>query len=241
MKVIILCGGKGIRAFPFSEYMPKPMMPVGGAPILRQIIRLFVAQGFTDFVLAAGHRKSVLDDYFDGKDIGARVEIVDTGEAADTAERIYACRDIVGDRFLATYGDGLSDLALGDLVRFHESHPGLATMTCVPLYSQYGVVEFDMSGRIEKLREKPHLKDRWINAGFMVFDKEVFEHWDGRNLESEVLPRLVEDQLLFAYRHIGFFKSLDSYKDQQEFEELIAGQRLPWLHYDADAEKAARG
>ena len=229
MKVLILCGGKGIRAFPFSEYMPKPMMPVGGAPILRQIIRLFVESGFTEFVLAAGHRKRVIDDYFEGKEIGATIEVVDTGENADTGERVMACRDKLGDRFMVTYGDGLSDVPLADLVKFHDGHPGLVTMTCVPLYSQYGVVDIGAAGRVEQIREKPYLKNQWINAGFFVFDKAVFDHWEGRNLESHVLPRLVQMNQLHAFRHEGFFKSLDSYKDQQEFEELIAGQRLPWL------------
>ena len=237
MKVVILCGGKGIRAFPFSEYMPKPMMPVGGAPILRQIIRLFIDNGFTEFVLAAGHRKSVLDDYFEGKEIGGRIEIVDTGEGADTGERILACRDLLGERFIATYGDGLSDLPLADLVSFHDKHGELATMSCVPLYSQYGVVDFDANGRVEQIREKPHLEDKWINAGFFVFEKAVFGEWEGRNLESQVLPSLVRKGKVFAYRHHGFFKSLDSYKDQQEFEELIAGQRLPWLRYPRNGGK----
>jgi glucose-1-phosphate cytidylyltransferase len=229
MKVVILCGGKGIRAFPFSEYMPKPMMPIGGAPILRQIIRLFVEAGFTEFVLAAGHRKPVIDDYFDGKELGARVEILDTGEDADTGDRILACRDVLGDQFIATYGDGLSDVPLDALVKFHTGHAGLATMTCVPLYSPYGVVDIQPGGRIEQLREKPHLKDKWINAGFFVFDKAVFDDWQGHNLESDVLPHLVRQGKVFAYQHNGFFKSLDSYKDQQEFEELIGSERLPWL------------
>lgn len=233
MKVVILCGGKGIRAFPFSEYMPKPMMPVGGAPILRQIIRLFVESGFNEFVLAAGHRKSVLDDYFHGKDVGGSIEILDTGESADTGDRILACRDRLGERFIATYGDGLSDLPLSELVKYHESHDGLATMSCVPLYSQYGVVDIEGGGRIEQIREKPHLEDKWINAGFFVFDKSVFDDWKGHNLESHVLPNLVAKGKVYAYRHNGFFKSLDSYKDQQEFEELIAGQRLPWLRNGA--------
>jgi glucose-1-phosphate cytidylyltransferase len=231
MKVLILCGGRGVRAFPFSEYMPKPMMPVGGAPILRQIIRLFVESGYHDFVLAAGHRKRVIDDYFEGKAIGANIEVVDTGDNADTADRILACRDRLGDRFIATYGDGLSDLPLDELLSFHEAHGGLATMSCVPLYSQYGVVDIDAGGRVERIREKPRLQDKWINAGFFIFEKAVFDHWEGHNLESEVLPRLTLQGQLHAFRHTGFFKSLDSYKDQQEFDELIVGHSLPWLRH----------
>jgi glucose-1-phosphate cytidylyltransferase len=231
MKVVILCGGKGVRAFPFSDYLPKPMMPVGGAPILVHILRLFMAQGFDDFVLAAGHRRRVLDDYFEGKHIGARVDIVDTGEDADTGDRLLACRErLDGDLFLATYGDGLADIPLGALLDFHRRHGGLATMTCAPLYSQYGVVDIDAAGRIERMREKPLMKEHWINAGFFVFDRRVFGHWSGHNLERDVFPALIGAGLAFAYRHDGFFKSLDNYKDQVEFEQLLGdGARPPWL------------
>lgn len=237
MKVVILCGGRGARAYPFSDYLPKPMMPIGGAPIMVQILRLFMAQGFNEFVLAAGHRKSVLDDYFQGKEIGARVDIVDTGEDADTGERILRCRDWVGDRFVATYGDGLADIDLAALIDHHSNHAGLLTMTCAPLYSQYGVVDFDTSGRIIRMREKPRMKEHWINAGFFVMDRGVFEHWKGSNLERDVLPGLVASGLAYAYRHEGFFKSLDNYKDQLEFEELLDGsERPPWaLEPAADA------
>lgn len=229
MKVVILCGGKGARAYPFSDYLPKPMMPIGGAPIMVQILRLFMAQGFDEFVLAAGHRKSVLEDYFQGKEIGAQVDIVDTGEDADTGERIRRCRDWVGERFVATYGDGLADIDLRALIDYHANHAGLVTMTCAPLYSQYGVVDFDTSGRIVRMREKPRMQEHWINAGFFVMDRGVFEHWNGSNLERDVLPGLVASGLAYAYRHEGFFKSLDNYKDQLEFEELLDGtDRPPW-------------
>ena len=241
MKVVILCGGRGARAYPFSDYLPKPMMPIGGAPIMVQILRLFMAQGFNEFVLAAGHRKSVLDDYFQGKEIGAQVDIVDTGEDTDTGERIRRCRDWVGDRFLATYGDGLADINLPALLDYHSNHGGLVTMTCAPLYSQYGVVDFDTSGRIVRMREKPRMQEHWINAGFFVMDRGVFDHWAGTNLERDVLPGLVASGLAYAYSHEGFFKSLDNYKDQVEFEELLNGaERPPWaLDAAADGKRRA--
>ena len=234
MKVLILCGGKGVRAFPFSEFLPKPMMPVAGAPILVQVMRTFMRHGYTDFLLAAGHRKAVLDDYFEGKNIGASVRILDTGESANTADRVYACRDLVGEQFFVAYGDGLADVALNELVAYHASHPGLATMTCVPLYSQYGVVDIDSSGRAIRIREKPVMREHWMNAGYFVFDHSVFDHWRGNDLEREVLPALVADGHAFAYKHSGFWKSMDSFKDQQEFEELIEGGAIPWVHPSSD-------
>ncbi len=234
-KVIILCGGRGVRAFPFTEYLPKPMLPIGGSPILVHLIRSFAAQGFREFVLAAGYRKSVLDDYFHAKDLGVKIEILDTGEGADTGERIFACREHVGETFLATYGDGLCDIPLARLVEFHRERKVLATVTCVPLFSQYGVIETDAGGVVTSMREKPVLPDHWINAGFFVMDRAVFSHWNGRNLEREVLRHLVQQHRLAAYRHLGFFKSIDSYKDQQEFDEIFNSGHLPWVVREAKA------
>jgi glucose-1-phosphate cytidylyltransferase len=229
VSVVILCGGKGVRAYPFTEHMPKPMLPVNGSPILVHLIRSFTAQGFRDFVLAAGHRKNVLDDYFENKDMGARIRIRDTGPDRDTGGRIEACRDLVGDTFVVTYGDGLSDIPLADLLRFHRSHGRLATVSVAPLVTQYGVLEADDAGHVTSMREKPVMHGHWINIGFMVFQKAVFEHWGGENLERDVLPQLTGRGELYMYRHQGFFKSMDSFKEQQELEELVQGGRRPWL------------
>lgn len=228
MKVLILCGGQGIRAFPFTEYLPKPMLPVDGSPVLVHIIKNCIDQGFGDFVLAAGYRKNVLDDYFDSKDIGANITIVDTGQEVDTGLRVQACKDYLDDTFIVTYGDGLTDLKLSNLIEFHHQHDGLATVTGVPLITQYGILDADDSGRVYSMREKPVLHDHWMNIGFMVFDHGVFDHWEGENLEQDILPHLTSLDELYMYKHRGFFNSLDSYKDQQEFEMLIRSGQHPW-------------
>jgi len=229
MKVIILCGGKGIRAFPFTEYLPKPMLPVWGRPILLHVIQNFIEQGFTEFLLAAGHRKAVLDDYFYRKDLGADITILDTGDNANTGERVFACRDYTDEEFMVTYGDGLCNVPLDQLIEFHRSHKGLATMTSVPLYSPYGVVNCHEDFKVKSMIEKPILDNQWINAGFFVFKKQVFDHWTGTDLERHVLPQLVENGELYAYQHRGFFKSMDSYKEQLEFEEMFSKDNPPWV------------
>lgn len=226
MQVVILAGGKGTRAYPFTDYLPKPMMPVGGKPILVQIMQLFAAQGHREFILSIGHRKEVILDYFAHKANDLDITIVDTGEDTDTAGRIFNCRHLLRDQFMATYGDGLSDVPMDKLVEFHNQHDGVATLTSVPLQSQYGTVEFDPNGRVTAFREKPRLNSHWINAGFFVMNKTIFDHWDGRNLEREVFPKLLEKGLLHTYRHDGFFKSMDTHKDQQEMEELLANSDL---------------
>ena len=127
---------------------------------------------------------------------------------------------------MATYGDGLCDVPIDKLIEFHNAHAGMATLTSVPLQSQYGTVEFDATGRVTGFREKPRLREHWINAGFFVMNKSVFGHWQGDNLERQVFPRLLENGLLYTYRHDGFFKSMDTYKDQQELEEMLATSDL---------------
>ena len=237
-QVVILCGGKGTRSYPYTEYYPKVMMPINGTPILVHLMRIYAAQGFTNFVLAAGHRKEMLFDYFDGRFTQWQVRIVDTGDDADTGDRIFRCGPYLGKRFLATYGDGLGDLDLHSLLATHDRSGGLATLTTVPLRSQYGHVLFDGKGRINKFEEKPLVHDYWINAGFFVFEKKAFKHWHGHNLENEVLPELARRGQLYVHRHTGFWKSMDTSKDQQELEKLYMGGVAPWAAVNMAAAEA---
>jgi glucose-1-phosphate cytidylyltransferase len=230
MKTVILCGGQGVRAFPFTNYLPKPMLPIGGTPVLMHVMRNFIGQGLDDFVLAAGYRQQVILDYFEDKAIGAKVEVVDTGDDADTGRRIYNCRHRIDDTFVVTYGDGLSDVPMEEVIAFHKAHDGLLTITAVPMYSQYGLLRLQENGKIDAFDEKPLLDGMWINAGFMVADKEIFDHWEGENFERDVIPRLIADGRAYSYRHRGFFKSFDFYKDVVEMEEEIARTgAMPWV------------
>lgn len=230
LDVVILCGGKGSRIYPFSEYFPKPMMPIHGRPILVHLMQIYARQGVRRFVLAAGHRKEMLFDYFDGRFPEWDIRILDTGAEADTGDRILACMDEVGDRFFATYGDGLGNIDLRALVDFHNASGGLATVTAVPLRSQYGTLHFNKAGRVDSFTEKPVIRDSWINAGFFVFEKKAAEHWSGHSLESEVLPNLAARSELYTYLHHGFWKSMDTSKDQQEMERLAESGSSPWTH-----------
>lgn len=229
MQVVILCGGQGTRAYPYTEYLPKPMLPLNGQPILIHVMEIFAEQGHKEFILSLGYRKEVILDYFAHKRLRDwDIKLVDTGDKTDTGGRIYNLRNLLRETFMATYVDGLSDVPLNKLLAFHKSHDGLATVTSVPLRSQYGTIDFDASGKINGFKEKPILYEHWINAGFFVFDREVFDHWGGDNLEKDVLPSLVEKKLLYAYQHDGFFKSMDTYKDQQEIEQMFQNDDLRW-------------
>jgi glucose-1-phosphate cytidylyltransferase len=228
MQVLILCGGKGTRAYPFTDHIPKPMLPICGTPILLHVMRIFAQQGHREFILSVGYRKEIIEDYFHRKELEWDVQLVDTGEDADTGDRVAGCRHLLRDTFFASYADGLANVNLDALLSFHRGHGGLATITSVPLVSQYGTLCLDGGSRVTAFLEKPVLRDHWINAGFFVFDPAVFGHWEGHSLEREVFPALAARQLLFAHPHDGFFRSLDSYKDQQEIEEMARLGDLRW-------------
>lgn len=240
MDVVILCGGKGTRSYPYTEYFPKPMMPIAGTPILLHIMKLYASQGFTSFVLAGGHRIEVLEDYFRDRNHGWRVRVLDTGSDSDTGERIRRCQEHVGETFFATYGDGIGDIDLNELLRFHKSSGLLATLTTVPLRSQYGTVHMDEQGHVHEFREKPVLKEHSINAGFFVFESKVFDVWEGQNLENEVFPALVKRGQVQAHRHSGFWKSMDTSKDQQELEQIYLERNSRWV-LPAESEASVAG
>ncbi|HEX3705564.1 MAG TPA: sugar phosphate nucleotidyltransferase [Mycobacteriales bacterium] len=229
MRALILCGGRGVRAWPATADVPKPMLAVGGRPVLHHVMEIYARHGVTDFVLAAGYRHDVIEAYADQWPSEWTVEVVDTGEDADTGGRVVACLDRMGDRFHATYGDGLGDLDITALAARHDAHGGGATVTVVPLPSQYGTLVIDDTGRVTDFREKPVLPDHLINAGFFVFDRDRVGECAGSSLERDILPALGERGELFAYRHEGFWKSMDTQKDVTDLDGLARREEPPWL------------
>ena len=229
MRTLILCGGKGTRAWPLTETVPKPLLDVGGQPAVRHVMDIYAGQGFDDFILAAGYRRESIEDFAATVPSSWKVEVIDTGDETNTAGRILKCRDAVSDPFFATYADGFGDVDLAALLEYHNAHDGVATMTTVPLPSAYGTIEFDAEGRVSRFREKPRLPDHFINAGFFAFDVAAFEHWAGDDLERDVLPGLGAAGRLFARPHRGFWKSMDTHKDSLELTALCTEGTPPWL------------
>jgi len=227
VKTLILCGGKGTRAYPHTVEVPKPLLEVAGRPVLRHVMELYADQGFTEFVLAAGFKCELIRE-FAATLPDWDVDVVDTGEDTNTGGRVFRCRDRLSDPFFATYADGLADIDLGQLLQFHRGHAGAATLTTVPLPSQYGTIEFDRGGQVHRFVEKPLLADRWINGGFFVFDQQAFDHWAGEDLERDVLPALGMAGALYAYEHSGFWKSMDTYKDALDLTRLAGDAGPPW-------------
>ena len=226
---IILCGGKGTRAYPHTVELPKPLLEIAGRPVLRHVMDVYASQGHTRFVLAAGYKLDAIEAFVASLSVEWEVEVVDTGLETKTGERIRRCGDRVGDPFFATYADGLANVDLAALAGFHEAHDGFATLTTVPLPSPYGTIDLDDRGRITRFREKPRLTDHAINGGYFVFDQAVFEHWQGEDLELEVLPGLGATGKLYARHHHGFWRSMDTYKDALELNALASEGSIPWL------------
>jgi glucose-1-phosphate cytidylyltransferase len=229
LRTVILCGGKGTRAYPHTETVPKPLLEVAGIPVLRHVMEIYAGQGLTSFVLAAGYKAEMVQEFARRLPRTWSVDVVDTGEDTNTGARVRACRGRLGDPFLATYGDGLGDVDLAALVEFHRIHPGCATLTTVPLRSQYGTVDCTEAGRVRSFLEKPVLEGHWINAGYFVFDQAAFAHGAWDDLERDALPALGEAGRLYAFRHLRFWRSLDTYKDALELTALCGEGMPPWM------------
>lgn len=259
MKVVILCGGLGTRAYPYTQRMPKALMPVAGAPVLEQVMRIYASHGVDEFVLALGYMKEDIIRYCESRRGTYKIECVDTGDTTDTGGRVHKCLDYVGPTFHCTYVDGLGDVDISGLAAIHrrtvEERGVEGTVTVTPLRSQYGILRHDENGLITDFEEKPILREHLINAGFFVFEREALARTRGENLERDILPALAQRRTLLAHRHYGFWRSMDTAKDQQEVNRLWAPfsagleERLPsvaaaipdWLagrHLEAAAENA---
>jgi glucose-1-phosphate cytidylyltransferase len=229
--VVILCGGRGTRLREATQTIPKPLVEIGGRPILWHVIRIYAHQGFHRFVLCLGHKGELIEEFVrnNGLPEGLTIECVPTGEETPTGGRIARVRERLGDdRFCATYADGVADIDLGALLAFHKRHGALATMTVVQPRLQYGVARLGGDGVVEGFEEKPQFEG-WINGGFFCFENGVLDYLEeDSTLEREPLERLAADGQLRAYRHTGFWDCMDTYKDAILLNDLWAAGRAPW-------------
>jgi glucose-1-phosphate cytidylyltransferase len=229
---VILCGGRGTRLQEHAQELPKPLVEIGGTPILWHVIRLYAAQGFRRFLLATGYKGELIERFAAGErwPPGVTVECVDTGVDTPTGGRIKLLEDrLVGEeRFCATYADGVADIDLGVLLDFHAAHGALATMTVVRPRLQFGVTELVRGNVVAGFREKPR-SEHWINGGFFCFEASALGYLARDSvLERAPLERLAADRQLRAYRHRGFWDCMDTYKDAVVLNDLWAGGQAPW-------------
>src|SRR3954447_2996923 len=232
MKVAILCGGRGTRLQEKTVDIPKPLVEIGGKPILWHVMQLYLVQGVEEFILCTGYKRELIEEFADGFD-GANVQCIDTGLDTPTGGRLHRIRDLVeGETFMATYADGVADIDLNALLDHHAAHGDAATVTVVRPELQFGVALIGEGDRVNGFHEKPRA-DHWINGGFFVFEDGVFDYLtDGAVLEREPLEGLAEDGQLHAFRHTGFWECMDTYKDAVLLNDLWASGTAPWKLWD---------
>lgn len=254
MKVVILAGGFGTRLSEETELKPKPMVEIGGKPILWHIMKMYDSYGFNEFIICCGYKGQVIKEYFmnyskyssdftidlsndtlyihNQKSESWKVTLVDTGLNSMTGGRIKRIRDYVGNEtFMLTYGDGLSDININDLVAAHKKNKCLATVTAVQPIGRFGALNLDdNNNKVNEFSEKPACEGAWINGGFFVLEPSVIDYIenDATIWEKEPLQTLAKDGELFAYKHKGFWKPMDMLKDKNELEKMWNSGAAPW-------------
>jgi len=255
VKVVILCGGLGTRLREETEFRPKPLIEIGGRPILWHIMKIYAHYGLREFVLCLGYRGQMIKEYFLNYEAmnndfticlgnrsniiynnahpeqDFRVTLAETGANSMTGARVKQVEKYIEeDTFLLTYGDGVSDIDITAVIDFHRQHGRLATVTTVRPSSRFGVLDVDAGGGVREFSEKP-LMQGWVNAGFFVFNRGVFDYLSTDEscvLEREPLERLAHDGELMAFRHDGFFHAMDTYREYELLNNFWNERRAPW-------------
>jgi glucose-1-phosphate cytidylyltransferase len=256
MKVLILAGGLGSRLSEETTLKPKPMVEIGGKPILWHIMKIYSSYGFNEFIILCGYKGYVIKEYFanyyrhmadmtiDMKNNSVeyhkskaepwKVTLVDTGVNTMTGGRIKRVKDYIGNEpFMVTYGDGVADVNIKELLDFHEKHDGLITMTSVQPEGRFGALTLYENNKVESFIEKPKGDGAWINGGFFVCQPEVLNYieQDSTVFEKEPLENLAKDEKLYTFKHSGFWKPMDTLRDKTQLEELIDKGIAPWIKW----------
>lgn len=257
MKVVILAGGLGTRISEESHLKPKPMIEIGNRPIIWHIMKMYSHYGFNDFIICAGYKQEVIKEYFEhyhllncdvefdlltgGKKIinssatePWKVTVVDTGLNTMTGGRIKRVQNLIGNEpFMLTYGDGVSDVDISELISLHRSSKKMVTLTAVQMGSRFGNLDISDDGGVQQFSEKKREYASWINGGFMVIEPEVFDYIEGDDtvFELEPLERITKGSGLAAYKHDGFWKCMDTLRDKNELEALVNSKEAPWIRW----------
>ena len=255
MKTIILCGGTGARLKEETEYKPKPMVTIGDKPIIWHIMKMYASYGFNEFILALGYKADYIKDFFLNQKAfttdftletythktkfylenrndfdNFKITFVNTGLDTLIGERILMCQKYLKDTqkyFMVTYGDGVADINLHELIRFHKKQKTIGTVTGVHPRSKFGLLDADNKNFVQNVTEKPNLND-WVSGGFMVFDKRFFDFLRPNEMEHPALNRLAKMQQLSVFKHEGFWYAVDTSKELDELNKIWKTTNPPW-------------
>ena len=250
MKIVILCGGKGTRLIEKTTYIPKPLAEIGGKPILIHLLKRYLYYGFNKFLLLLGYKGKKIIEYFnnqrelgyiDIKSISKTmnkeklpvIQFLDTGINTPIWQRLLLSREKIKDKiFMANYSDGLADVDISNILKFHKSHKRIGTVVIVKPHSQYGKIILRSNNFIKNFVEKP-IESFWVNGGFFIFNREVYDYLnEGVRRNIQPLTLLARDNQLIGYRHNGFWKCMDTFKDLNEFNELYQKGEAKWLQFN---------
>jgi|TARA_B110001454_G_scaffold194482_1_gene196073 glucose-1-phosphate cytidylyltransferase len=230
MKAVILAGGYGTRFGEETHLKPKPMIEIGGKPILWHILKIYSAHKINEFVICCGYKGNVIKEYFSKFDSALwNIELVDTGIDTMTGGRIKRIQNHIDDTFCLTYGDGLSNVDINSLISFHKEKKSLATLTAIHPPERFGVLELSEE-YVTEFHEKHRGQSSWINGGFFVFEPEIFDYIndDTTILERAPLETLAKEKKLTAFKHNGFWHSMDTLRDKNNLENLWNSKKAPW-------------
>jgi len=224
MKCVILAGGRGTRISELTDKIPKPMIKIAGKPILYHIIKHYSKYGFKDFIVATGYKKNIIIDFFKRKKIpNCRVKVIDTGLNTMTGGRLKRLEKYLkNETFMLTYGDGLSNVNLKRLLKFHKKHKKISTLTSARPPARFGAIKIN-GNQVTYFKEKSKLDEGWINGGFFVFEPEIFKFISGDHtyLEREPLQNISKKKQLYAYKHYGFWQCMDTLRDKELLEQIF--------------------
>ena len=230
MKVVILAGGKGTRISEYTKLLPKPMIQIGSKPILEHIINYYIKFGFKDFIIASGYKHVIIKNYFEKKNIRAKIDVVNTGIETLTGTRLLKLAKELKETFMLTYGDGLSNVNLIKLLKFHKKNKKKITVTAVHPPARFGELNINKN-LVSEFKEKPQLQKGWINGGFFVVEPEFLDLIGTKNVMLERSPMVtaVKTKNLAAYKHEDFWFCMDTLRDKKVLDEMIKNKKSPWL------------
>ena len=231
MKVVILAGGFGTRLSEYTETIPKPMVPIGGKPIIEHIMEIYSGYGHKEFYIALGYKGEVIKEYFKNFKKNWKINLIDTGSDTMTGGRLKRLKKYLSDEtFLLTYGDGISDININEKIKFHNGHRKIVTISAVRPPARFGSLSLD-GPTVTNFKEKQQLGESWINGGSFVIEPSFFKYIEGdiTVLEKEPLEKVTELKEINAFRHEGFWQCMDHKLDKDYLDQLIIDQKAPWI------------